>query len=63
MSKVKQLFGWVGKRLDRIDERIDKPAQDHGTYLQGSEAMVDNEDTPKATGEAIRNKHSGFGRR
>jgi hypothetical protein len=62
MSAVKRLFGWIGQRLDKIDERIDKPAKGHGTFLQGSEVMVDNEDTPKESGQAVQNKHSGFGR-
>lgn len=62
MSSIKRLFGWIGQRLDKIDDRIDKPAKGHGTFLQGSEAMIDNEDTAKESGEAVQNKHSGFGR-
>lgn len=63
MGAIERLLGWISQRFDRIDERIDKPAKSHGTFLQGSEVMVDNKDTPKESGQAVQNKHSGFGRR
>jgi hypothetical protein len=61
MSAIRRALGWIGKQVDRIDQRIDKPAKGHGTYLQGSETMVDS-DLPEESGRSVRNKRSGFGR-
>lgn len=61
MNALRRLIGWIGRSLDRIDERIDKPAKAHGTYLQGSETMIDDE-MAAAKGEAVGNKRAGYGR-
>ena len=61
MNAMRRLITWIGARLDRIDKRIDKPAKAHGTFLQGSEAMIDDE-MAGAKGEAVGNKRAGYGR-
>jgi hypothetical protein len=61
MSAIRRALGWIGKQVDRIDQRIDKPAKSHGTYLRGSESMIDS-DLPEEAARSTRNKRSGFGR-
>lgn len=62
MGVMRRILDRIGAVLDRVDERIDKPAKDHGTFLQGSETMIDGE-TPRESGRSVTNKRSGFGRR
>jgi hypothetical protein len=47
--------------IDRIDERIDKPAKTRGTFTSGSEQMIDSE-MPAEHGRSVSNRRSGFGR-
>jgi hypothetical protein len=61
VAALRNLMKSIGRMLDRMDKRIDKPANAHGTFLQGSEQMIDS-DTPEESGRAVSNKHSGFGR-
>jgi hypothetical protein len=51
----------LARLVDRIDERIDKPAKDRGTFTQGSEQMIDD-DMAREKGRAVANKRSGYGR-
>lgn len=61
MSRLKDLASRIGNLVDRIDERIDKPAKDRGTFTQGSEQMIDSE-MPEEIGRSTSNRRSGFGR-
>jgi hypothetical protein len=61
MALLRSVFGRIGRVLDRIDERIDKPAKSGGTFSQGSEQMIDDE-LASEKGRAVSNKRSGFGR-
>lgn len=51
----------IGNVIDKIDERVDKPAKARGSYTQGSEQMIDNP-MGKEMGRSTSNKRSGFGR-
>jgi hypothetical protein len=62
MGYVRNLSSRIARIVDRIDERIDKPAKAHGTFTQGSEQMIDS-DMPKEMGRSTSNRRSGFGRR
>ena len=52
-------MGRLTRLLDWIDRRVDKPASRH-PYSPGSEQMISSE-TPKATGESVRNRRTGGG--
>lgn len=61
MNLLRSISAWTARVLDRVEARIDKPAKDVGTYLQGSEQMIDS-DMAREMGRATSNKRSGFGR-
>lgn len=61
MSRFRNVAKRVGHMIDKIDQRIDKPAKESGTFSQGSEQMIDSE-MPSEMGRATSNKRSGFGR-
>ena len=61
MSFLARLGTRLGKFVDRVDAKIDKPAKAHGTWTQGSEQMIDSE-MPEEMGRATSNRRSGYGR-
>ena len=61
MGLLHRVANRIATSLDAVDGRVDKPAKASGTYLQGSEQMIDS-DMAKEIGRATSNKRSGFGR-
>ena len=61
MNPLRTISARIARALDRVEARIDRPAKDVGTYLQGSEQMIDS-DMAREMGRATSNKRSGFGR-
>jgi hypothetical protein len=61
MGRLKNLASWIGRLVDRIDERLDKPAKSRGTFTSGSEQMIDS-DLPSEMGRSTSNRRSGYGR-
>lgn len=61
MSWLDSLKERLARFVDRVDERIDKPAKERGTFTSGSEQMVDD-GMARAEGEAVTNRRSGYGR-
>jgi hypothetical protein len=61
MGWLRNLANRIGMLVDRIDERIDKPAKSRGTFTSGSEQMIDS-DMSSEMGRSTSNRRSGYGR-
>jgi len=61
VSHFRPLGDHLVRLLDRIDQRIDKPAKERGVDTQGSERMIDS-DIPREMGRSTSNRRSGYGR-
>jgi hypothetical protein len=62
MGRIRDLGSWLGRLVEKIDARVDKPAKDRGTFTSGSEQMIDS-DMPAEMGRSTSNRRSGFLRR
>jgi hypothetical protein len=63
MGRLRDVASWIGRLVDRIDERLDKPAKSRGTYTSGSEQMIDGDPVGSEMGKTTSNRRSGYGRR
>jgi hypothetical protein len=61
VGRLRELGRRIGRAIDRIDSKVDKPARQHGTFTQGSEQIVDAE-MPEEMGKATSNRRAGYGR-
>jgi hypothetical protein len=61
MGLLRDLANRLGKLVDKIDGRINKPAKSRGTFTSGSEQMIDS-DLSSEMGRSTSNRRSGYGR-